>query len=273
MLRDVAQRLAHDADDRALHHRIERARLAGLLHLHVQAGLPAQVVDESTECDRKVQATRLALAQRGHVLANVHEGRASVARRLRQLGPEERGILVERALTALEREHHTGELLRETIVQLLRDLPPLGRHALVDDVGRRRSLQQSHQVLADAEAEVSVVFGVRTRRARGHENAERADGRHEKVRASWRSPRRHRSELGERSARGALLTEDRRENGIRFVDQRFRRPLVVAGRRAPTQLVLRERPDPDGVVPERSGEHHRRAIEVALHVRAEGREA
>src|SRR5439155_1275889 len=96
---------------------------------------------------------------RSSALRNVHEGRASVAGRLRELGPEERGVFVERALTALEREHHTGELLRETIVQLLRDLPPLGRHALVDDVGRRRSLQQSHQVLADAEAEVSVVFG------------------------------------------------------------------------------------------------------------------
>ena len=47
VLRDVAQRLADDADHRPLDDRLELALRAGLLHLDLQSGLPAKVVDQS----------------------------------------------------------------------------------------------------------------------------------------------------------------------------------------------------------------------------------
>jgi hypothetical protein len=126
VLRDVAQRFANDADDRALDDRVELAWLTALLHLHLKAGLASQIVDQAPEGDRKIQTARLALSKRGHVLPHVHESRPRVAGCFRELRSEKRGILVESALAAFEREHDTGELLRETIVQLLRDLAPLG---------------------------------------------------------------------------------------------------------------------------------------------------
>ena len=54
MLRDVAERLSDDADDRALEVRVEVPLVAALLHLDLEAGLPLQIVDEPR--DRRGQA-------------------------------------------------------------------------------------------------------------------------------------------------------------------------------------------------------------------------
>src|SRR4029077_16789488 len=84
---------------------------------------------------------------------------------LLQLGPEQARILLERALAALEREHHSGELLREAVMDLLRDAPPLARHAAVDNILSRRLLQHAGEILRDGHAEIRLGVAVWLRRA------------------------------------------------------------------------------------------------------------
>jgi len=135
MLRDVAEAFADDPDEGALHERLEVALGTGLLEVDGESALPAQVVDEAGHRDGEVEPTRLlGLSERGHVLADVGERRARVARGLRELWSEDRWVTLERALAALEREHYPGELLGESIVQLLGDLPALVRGRPLEDV-------------------------------------------------------------------------------------------------------------------------------------------
>src|SRR5947208_3524179 len=123
-----------------------RSRRARLVEVYVESALPAQVVDEPRYRDWEVEASALlGLTQRGHVLTDVGERRASVARRLGELRREHRGVAVERPLASLEREHHSGELLREAIVQLLRDTPPLVRRGALQHVPRRRLLEHPRE--------------------------------------------------------------------------------------------------------------------------------
>ena len=138
MLPDVAQTLADDADDGALDERLERPLGAGLFEVDGKAALPAKVVREPRDGHRQVQAARLfGLPQCRHVLADVGERRPRVARRFRELRPKHGRVTVKGALAALQREDHAGELLRDPVVQLLRDPAPLVRGGPLHEVGGR----------------------------------------------------------------------------------------------------------------------------------------
>src|SRR6185503_3382203 len=80
VLRDVPERLPDDADHSTFNDRLELALRTGLLHLHLETGLTPQVVHQTRERDRQVQCACLALPERGHVLADIRERGARVAR-------------------------------------------------------------------------------------------------------------------------------------------------------------------------------------------------
>src|SRR6266566_990876 len=107
---------------------------------------------------------------------------------LRRSSARRAGIAVERALATLEREHHAGELLRDTIVELLRDAPPFVRGRSLNEVGGCRLLQHPREVLAKRRDEVGL--GRRVRRggapededAQHHAGLRAADRREQEVR-------------------------------------------------------------------------------------------
>ena len=81
---------------------------------------------------------------------------ARVAGGLRELRPESAGVAVHGALAPLEREHHAGELLRDAVVQLLRDAPPFVRRRALHEVGGLGLLEHSREVVAERRHEVSL---------------------------------------------------------------------------------------------------------------------
>ena len=173
MLSDVPQSLADDPDHGALDERLELPLGAGLLEVHGNPALPAKVVRKARDGHRQVQAAGIfGLTERRHVLPHVRERRARVAGRLRQLRSKRAGIAVERALATLEREHHAGELLRDTIVELLRDAPPFVRGRSLNEVGGCRLLQHPREVLAKRRDEVGLGRRVRRRGAPEDEDAQ-----------------------------------------------------------------------------------------------------
>ena len=120
VLPDVAQTLADDPNDGALDEGLERTLHAGLLEVHRDSALPAEVVREARDGHRQVQPAGLfGLPQCRHVLPHIGERRPRVPRGFRELGPERRWIAIERALAALERKDDAGELLGDTVMQLL----------------------------------------------------------------------------------------------------------------------------------------------------------
>ncbi len=238
MLRDVAQRFADDPDDRALEIRREVALAPELLHVDREPALAAKIVDEPRDRRRKAESARRALAQRAHVLAHVRERRARIARRLCELLPKDLRVALECALRTLEAEHDAGELLRQAVVQLLRDALALACGRLLSHPVVARGVRELEEVLGRGGGEIHLRFGVRRDPAedqRADDVPLRADRGQHVFRRRPRRPRRpDRSGFGAVHADGALARQRTCETVVDGVGgDRARRVRGVAARGAP----------------------------------------